>query len=71
MDWLIMRDALNTACNIASATFKGEGQTGVHSSPDHITRRTDVKWNSLGPQATLLMHPVAPQDLCWSSMVYR
>jgi len=33
------------------------GKTDVHSSPDHTMRRVDVKWNSLGPQATLLMHP--------------
>jgi len=33
------------------------GQTDAHSSPDHTTRRTDIKWNSFGPQATLLMHP--------------
>jgi len=32
-------------------------QTDGHSSPDHSTRGTDVKWNSLAPQATLLMHP--------------
>jgi len=34
--------------------------TDGHSSLDHTTRRTDVKWNSLGPQATLLMHPSGP-----------
>jgi len=33
------------------------GQIDGHSSPDHTTRRADVEWNSLGPQATLLMHP--------------
>jgi len=33
------------------------GQTDGHSSPDYATRRADVEWNSLGPQATLLMHP--------------
>jgi len=33
------------------------GQTDGHSSPDHTTRRADVEWYSLGPQATLLMHP--------------
>jgi len=43
------------------------GQTDGHSSPDHATRRADVKWNSLGQQATLLMHPSGPpQGLCWS-----
>jgi len=36
------------------------GQTDGHSSPDHTTRRADVEWNSLGPQATLLMHPSGP-----------
>jgi len=36
------------------------GQTGAHSSPDHTTRRADIEWNSLGPQATLLMHPSGP-----------
>jgi len=36
------------------------GQTDGHSIPDHTTRRADVKWNSLGPQATLLMHPSGP-----------
>jgi len=36
------------------------GQTYGHSSPDHTTRRADVEWNSLGPQATLLMHPSGP-----------
>jgi len=36
------------------------GQTDAHSSPDHTTRRVDVEWNSLGPQATLLMHPSGP-----------
>jgi len=32
------------------------GQTYGHSSPDHTTRRADIEWNSLGPQAILLMH---------------
>jgi len=36
------------------------GQTDGHSSPDHTMRRADTKWNSLGPQATLLMHPSGP-----------
>jgi len=36
------------------------GHTDGHSSPDHTTRRVDIKWNSLGPQATLLMHPSGP-----------
>jgi len=36
------------------------GQTDSHSSPDHTTRRADVEWNSLGPQATLLMHNSGP-----------
>jgi len=25
------------------------GQTDNHSSPDHTTRKTDIKWNSSGP----------------------
>jgi len=33
------------------------GQTDGHSIPDHTTRRADIEWNRLGPQATLLMHP--------------
>jgi len=89
MDWLILRDVLNTVCNIMSATYKavgggwGEwrervgglmmpvdttdqvvytvGQTDGYSSPDHAMRRANVKWNSLGPQATLLMHPSGPK----------
>jgi len=36
------------------------GQTDGHSSRDHATRQADVEWNCLGPQGTLLMHPVAP-----------
>jgi len=37
------------------------GQTDAHSSrPDHNMRRADIKWNSLRPQATLLMHPIGP-----------
>jgi len=36
------------------------GQTDSYSSPDHTTRRADIEWNSLGPQATLLMHPSGP-----------
>jgi len=36
------------------------GRTDGHSSPDHTTRRADVKWNSLGPHATPLMHPSGP-----------
>jgi len=36
------------------------GQTDAHSSPDHTMRRVDVEWNSLGPQATLLMQPSCP-----------
>jgi len=28
------------------------GQTDGHSSPDYTTRRADVEWSSLGPQAT-------------------
>jgi len=38
------------------------GQTDGHSSPDHITKRADVEWNSLGPQAILLMHPSGPTE---------
>jgi len=84
MDWLILRDVLNTACNIMSPTYKGVGrwggwvggltmqvdtgdqvvctvgQTDGHISPDYTTRRADIKWNSLGPQATLLMNPSGP-----------
>jgi len=33
------------------------GQTDGHSSPYHTTRKADVKWNSLGPHATLLKPP--------------
>jgi len=36
------------------------GQTDGHSSSDHTTRRADVKWNSLGLQATILMHSSGP-----------
>jgi len=36
------------------------GQTDSHSSPNHNMRRADVKWNSLGPQDSLLMHPSGP-----------
>jgi len=36
------------------------GQTDGHSSPDHSTRGADIKWNSLAPRATLLMHPSGP-----------
>jgi len=36
------------------------GQTDGHSCPDHTMRRADIKWNSLRPQATLLMHPSGP-----------
>ena len=36
------------------------GQTDGHISPDHTRRRADVEWDSLGPQATLLMHPSGP-----------
>jgi len=36
------------------------GQTDAHSSSDHAMRRADVEWNSLGPQATLLMYPSVP-----------
>jgi len=32
------------------------GQTDGHSSLDHSTRRADIEWNSLGPQATLLIY---------------
>jgi len=45
------------------------GQTDGHSSPDHTMRRADIKWNSLGPQATLLMHPSGPKSLRWFNMV--
>jgi len=36
------------------------GQTDGHSNPDHTTRRANVKWNSLGPHATLLMSTSGP-----------
>jgi len=36
------------------------GQTDGHISPDHTMSRADVEWDSLGPQATLLMHPSGP-----------
>jgi len=36
------------------------GQTDGHSNPDHTMRRADVKWNNLGPHATLLMLPSGP-----------
>jgi len=36
------------------------GQTDGHSSPDHTKRRADIEWDSLGPQAALLMHPIGP-----------
>jgi len=26
MDWLILRDVLNSACNIMNATYKGVGE---------------------------------------------
>jgi len=42
------------------------GLTDGHSSPDYTTRRADVEWNSLGPQATLLMYPSGPIGSCWS-----
>jgi len=32
-------------------------QTDGHSNPDHTMKRADIEWNSLGPQATPLMHP--------------
>jgi len=35
-------------------------QTDSHSNPDHTMRRLDVQWDSLGPQATLLMHSSSP-----------
>jgi len=56
MEWLILRNVLNTVCNITNAANKGVGgwvrggETDGHSSPDHTTRRADVKWNSLRPQ---------------------
>jgi len=36
-------------------------QMAMYSSPDHTTRKADVEWNSLRPQATLLMHPSGPK----------
>jgi len=49
------------------------GQTDGHISPDHTTRRADVKWNRLGPQATLLMHPSGPTGsvLVLHGLIYR
>jgi len=44
------------------------GQTDGHSNPDHTMRKADVEWNSLGPHATLLMHPT---DTTGSVMVLR
>jgi len=39
------------------------GQEDGHSNHDHTMRRVDVEWNRLGPHATLLKTPVAPQGL--------
>jgi len=36
------------------------GQTDGHNSPNHTMRRADIEWNSLGLQATLLIHPSGP-----------
>jgi len=36
------------------------GKTDGYSSPDHTTKREDIEWNSLGPQATPLIHPSGP-----------
>jgi len=79
MDWLILRDVLNTACNITSAAYKGVGGLTMsvdtadqavctlgHSSPDHTTRRADVEWNSLGPQTTPINAPQWPHRVCVS-----
>jgi len=37
---------------------EGSGEGGW--DPDHTMKRADVEWNSLGPEATLLMHPSGP-----------
>jgi len=44
------------------------GQTDSHSSPDNTTSHTDVQWDRIGPQATLLM-PL--KDLTGSIIVLR
>jgi len=31
------------------------GQTDGHSSPNYTTRKANVQWDRIGPQATLLM----------------
>jgi len=36
MDWLILRDVLNTACNITSAAYKGVGRVGGLMMPVDI-----------------------------------
>jgi len=55
MGWLTM--PLDTADQVMYTV----GQTDGQSNPDHTTRRADIEWNSLGPQATLLMHPSSPR----------
>jgi len=45
-------DQLQVVCTV--------GQTDGHTCPHCTMRRADIKWNSLGPQATLLMHPSGP-----------
>jgi len=40
-------------------------QTDATVAPDHTTSQVDVQWSSLGPQATILMTSVGPQNLFW------
>jgi len=85
MNWLVLRDVMNTACNVMSAAYKRVGgltmpvdtadlvvytvgQTDGHSNSDHTMSRADIERGSLGPQANLLMLPMAPQGLYWSYM---
>jgi len=53
-------DGLTMPSDTADQVVCTVGQTDGHSSPDHTMKRADVKWNSLEPQATLLMHPIGP-----------
>jgi len=34
LDWLVLRDILNTTCNIMSAMYKGVGRGGLTLSVD-------------------------------------
>jgi len=51
---------LTMPSNIGNQVVCTIGQTDGHSSPDHTMSRADNEWSSLGPQATLLMHPSGP-----------